>query len=84
MWWHCDMIHGVDPVTDQQGWGNVMYIPAEPWCKKNEDYADDVRKAFRGGESPSDFPEEHYEVDWQNRYREDELNEVGRRGMGLI
>ncbi|GMA42240.1 DUF1479 domain-containing protein [Mobilicoccus caccae] len=84
VWWHCDMIHGVDPVTDQQGWGNVMYIPAAPWCKKNEDYADDVRKAFRGGESPSDFPEEHYEVDWQNRYREDELNEVGRRGMGLI
>lgn len=83
VWWHCDMIHGVDPVEDQQGWGNVMYIPAAPWCAKNEEYADHVRKAFRGGESPSDFPEENYEVDWPNRYREDELNDVGRRGLGL-
>ncbi|WP_226345820.1 DUF1479 domain-containing protein [Agilicoccus flavus] len=84
VWWHCDMIHGVAPVEDQQGWGNVMYIPAAPWCTKNEEYADHVRKAFRGGESPSDFPEEHYEANWPNRYTEAELNEIGRRGMGLI
>ena len=32
VWWHCDMIHSVAPVADQQGWGNVMYIPAAPWC----------------------------------------------------
>lgn len=83
VWWHCDMIHGVEPVTNQQGWGNVMYIPAAPWCRKNEDYSDLVRKAFRGGESPFDFPEENYEVDWHNRFREDELNDIGRRGMGL-
>jgi hypothetical protein len=28
VWWHSDMIHSVAPVTNQQGWGNVMYIPA--------------------------------------------------------
>ncbi|MDO5628214.1 MAG: DUF1479 domain-containing protein [Mobilicoccus sp.] len=84
VWWHCDMIHGVDPVTDQQGWGNVMYIPAAPWCAKNEEYADVVRKTFRSGESPTDFPTEDYEVNWQNRYREDQLNETGRRGLGLL
>ena len=83
VWWHCDMVHGVDPVTDQEGWGNVMYIPAAPWCAKNEEYADHVRKAFRGGESPSDFPEEHYEANWQNRFVESELNAIGRRGLGL-
>ncbi|WP_286958531.1 MULTISPECIES: DUF1479 domain-containing protein [Arsenicicoccus] len=83
VWWHCDMIHGVEPVEDQQGWGNVMYIPAAPWCAKNEAYADHVRKAFRAGESPYDFPEEHYESSWPDRFREDELSEVGRRGMGL-
>lgn len=83
VWWHCDMIHGVAPVEDQQGWGNVMYIPAAPWCRRNEEYADHVRKAFRGGESPSDFPDENYEANWQNRFREDELNDIGRRGLGL-
>ena len=62
VWWHCDMIHSVAPVTDQQGWGNVMYIPAAPWCAKNEAYLESVREAFLAGSSPSDFPEEHYEA----------------------
>ena len=24
VWWHCDLIHAVAPVENQQGWGNVM------------------------------------------------------------
>jgi uncharacterized protein DUF1479 len=28
--WHAAMIHGVDPVTDQKGWGDVMYIGSSP------------------------------------------------------
>jgi hypothetical protein len=28
VWWHCDMIHSVAPVENQQGSGNVIYIPA--------------------------------------------------------
>lgn len=84
VWWHCDMIHSVAPVRDQQGWGNVMYIPAAPWCTKNEAYAEGVRKAFSSGSSPDDFPEEHYEREWPNRFSEAELNEIGRRGLGLV
>lgn len=38
---------------------------------------------FSSSRSPFDFPEENYEVDWHNRFREDELNDIGRRGMGL-
>lgn len=83
VWWHCDMIHGVDPVTDQQGWGNVMYIPAAPWCTKNEEYAANVRASFLTGNSPSDFPEENYEASWPNRFPESALNDTGKRGMGL-
>ena len=83
VWWHCDMIHSVAPVTDQQGWGNVMYIPAAPWCPRNETYAASVRDAFLTGSSPSDFPEEHYERDWPNRVRVDDLNPTGRRALGL-
>ena len=56
VWWHCDMIHSVAPVEDQKGWGNVMYIPAAPWCPRNETYAASVREAFLTGSSPSRLP----------------------------
>jgi Protein of unknown function (DUF1479) len=83
VWWHCDMVHSVAPVQDQKGWGNVMYIPAAPWCPRNEAYAASVREAFLTGSSPTDFPEEHYERDWSDRFGPDRLNAVGRRGLGL-
>ncbi|HEU5267598.1 MAG TPA: DUF1479 domain-containing protein [Jatrophihabitans sp.] len=83
VWWHCDMIHSVAPVRNQKGWGNVMYIPGAPWCPRNEQYAASVRAAFRAGSSPTDFPAENYEQDWPNRFREDDLNAIGRRGLGL-
>ena len=83
VWWHCDMIHGVAPVQNQKGWGNVMYIPAAPWCPRNERYAAAVREAFRTGSSPSDFPDENYERDWANRFTAADLNHTGRRGLGL-
>ena len=83
VWWHCDMIHSVAPVAKQQGWGNVMYIPAAPWCPRNEQYAPSVRDAFLTGSSPSDFPGEHYERTWSNRFQADDLNETGRRGLGF-
>ena len=83
VWWHCDMIHSVAPVTDQQGWGNVMYIPAAPWCAKNGTYTESVRAALAAGRSPTDFPAEHYEVDWENRFGIAQLNDIARRGLGI-
>lgn len=83
VWWHCDMIHSVAPVRDQQGWGNVMYIPAAPWCPRNAAYSESVRQAFVSGSSPSDFPDENYERDWPNRFRPEDLNATGRRGLGI-
>ena len=83
VWWHCDMIHSVAPVQNQKGWGNVMYIPAAPWCPRNERYAAAVREAFITGASPSDFPAENYESDWPNRFQPGDLNQTGRRGLDL-
>ena len=83
VWWHCDMIHSVAPVTGQRGWGNVMYIPAAPWCPRNEQYAASARDAFLTGSSPADFPAEHYERTWPDRFGPDQLNDIGRRGLGL-
>ncbi|MCU1423505.1 MAG: hypothetical protein JWN36_3156 [Microbacteriaceae bacterium] len=84
VWWHSDLIHSVAPVEDQKGWGNVIYIPAAPMCEKNARYARDVAEKFRLGESPSDFPKEDYETDWDNRFKEDDLNEIGARGLGIV
>ncbi len=61
VWWHCDVIHSVAPVENQQGWGNVMYIPAAPMCEKNLAYAKKVKAALETGASPGDFPREDYE-----------------------
>ncbi len=83
VWWHPDLVHGVAAVQDQKGWGNVIYIPAAPMCAKNAAYAQDVAERFQRGESPRDFPEEDYEVDWGNRFSESQLNEVGRRALGI-
>jgi hypothetical protein len=83
VWWHCDLIHSVAPVENQQGWGNVMYIPAAPWCPRNEHYAASVRAAFATGSSPDDFPAEHYERGWAGRFGPADLNATGRRGLGL-
>ncbi|PIJ50423.1 hypothetical protein BL250_07385 [Erwinia sp. OLTSP20] len=83
VWWHCDVIHAVAPVENQQGWSNVMYIPAAPACPKNLAYAEKVRQAFHQGLSPADFPAENYEQHWQNRFQPAELNENGRRGLAM-
>lgn len=83
VWWHCDVIHAVAPVTDQQGWGNVMYIPAAPLCAKNLAYAQKVKAALKRGASPEDFPREDYETRWEGRFTLADLNEYGRRALGI-
>jgi Protein of unknown function (DUF1479) len=83
VWWHGDMIHSVGAVENQQGWGNVMYIPASPWCEKNAAYAAACGEAFRAGVSPSDFAAEDYEVGWVGRPTVAELNATGRAQLGL-
>jgi Protein of unknown function (DUF1479) len=55
VWWHADGVHAVEPVAEQKGWGNVMYIPAAPYCAKNAAYAEACGRAFLAGESPADF-----------------------------
>ena len=60
-----------------------MYVPAAPWCPRNERYAASVRAAFRTGSSPSDFPAEHYERSWPNRFQLPGPQRDRRRGLGL-
>ena len=70
-------------MENQQGWGNVMYVPAAPMCPKNLRYAKNVFRAFEQGVSPDDFPREDYEQQWQDRFTPRQLNSLGRKGLGL-
>jgi hypothetical protein len=83
VWWHPDLIHSVGEVTDQQGWGNVMYIPAAPNCEKNAAYARACGQAFLRGASPSDFAAEDYEATWAGRAVPADLSGTGREQLGL-
>jgi hypothetical protein len=83
VWWHCDVIHSVAPVENQQGRGNVMYIPAAPLCEKNLAYARTVKIALEQGSSPGDFPREDYERDWSGRFTLSDLNAHGKRALGM-
>ncbi|SDO61684.1 Protein of unknown function [Nakamurella panacisegetis] len=83
VWWHGDVIHSVGPVADQRGWGNVMYIPATPWCEKNLAYAKACGEAFLAGVSPGDFAAEDYEVTWAERPSSADLSDIGREQLGL-
>lgn len=83
VWWHCDVIHSVAPVENQQGWGNVMYIPAAPMCEKNLAYARKVKAALETGASPGDFPREDYETTREGRFTLRDLNIHGKRALGM-
>jgi Protein of unknown function (DUF1479) len=83
VWWHGDLIHGVGDGSNDERWGNVMYIPAAPWCDKNATYARLCGEAFLGGRSPGDFAAEDYEVDFEGRATLADLTETGRRQLAL-
>ncbi len=83
VWWHGDLIHSVGEVTGQKGWGNVMYIPASPYCEKNAAYARACGQAFLGGASPGDFAAEDYETSWAGRATLGDLSETGRLQFGF-
>ncbi|WP_086789852.1 YbiU family protein, partial [Crossiella equi] len=82
VWWHGDLVHSVGAVTDQRGWGNVMYIPATPHCEKNAAYAAHCAQAFQTGASPGDFAPEDYETTWDRPTLAD-LTPLGRSQLGV-
>ena len=83
VWWHGDVIHGVEDVHAGQGYSNVVYIGAAPWCEKNAAFLPGQADCFLGGRSSPDFAAEDYELDYPGRAGIDDLTDLGRRQMGL-
>ena len=82
VWWHPDVIHGVEDRHTGKGYSNVMYIGAAPACAKNEAFLAGQRSAFEAGKSSPDFAAENYEVDFEGRFTADMLSPLGRVQMG--
>ncbi|OZJ05544.1 hypothetical protein BZG36_01674 [Bifiguratus adelaidae] len=56
VFWHCDLIHAVDPLHQGQSDSSVLYIPAAPLCRLNVEYLVRQRDAFLKGIPGPDFP----------------------------
>ena len=82
VWWHPDLIHGVEDKHNGMNYSNVMYIGAAPDCAKNRAFLLKQRAAFEAGKSSPDFVAEDYEVDFANRFLPSDLTLQGRRQMG--
>ncbi|SAK56518.1 dioxygenase [Caballeronia arationis] len=83
VFWHSDVIHAVEDVHRGTGHSNVMYISAAPACAKNDAYLRRQLPAFVKGESPPDFPADHFEVDFAGRATEASLTALGKEQLGF-
>ena len=82
VWWHPDVIHGVEDHNKGPGYSNVFYIGAAPDCAKNRAFLELLRPAFEKGESSPDFAPENYEVDFNGRFQVSDLSTIGRAQLG--
>lgn len=83
VWWHPDIIHGVEASHAGQNPSNVVYVAAAPMCQQNVRYIAKQRDAFLNGDAPPDFPNIHVEQGSDRIAGPDVLSSLGRRQMGL-
>lgn len=83
VFWHGDVVHAVEDAHHGTGYSNVMYIASAPGCAKNDAYLKRQLPSFLRGESPPDFPADHFETDFAGRARADDLSALGREQMGF-
>jgi hypothetical protein len=60
-----------------------MYIASAPACAKNDAYLLRQLPSFLKGESPPDFPTDHFEVDFTGRATADDLTALGKAQLGF-
>ncbi|CCH45101.1 hypothetical protein BN7_4679 [Wickerhamomyces ciferrii] len=80
VFWHCDLIHAVDPVHKGELDSSVMYIPAVPLCDLNTKYLKLQREALLKGLTGPDFPgfpTSEAETNHQNRADSKFVYQVG-------
>jgi len=82
VWWHPDVLHGVEDEYRGTGYSSVMYIAPVPDCAKNRTYARLQQTAFEAGLSAPDFAADDFEVNFDGRFTKQDLSALGLRQMG--
>lgn len=83
VWWHPDVVHGVEAEHTGTTRSDVMYIGSAPDCAKNRHYLQMQLEKFLAGKSAPDFAAEDFEVAYEGRATADDLSDLGRKQMGL-
>ena len=84
VWWHPDVVHGVETKHSGNHYSNVIYVGSTPYCRKNLNYAKKQSKKFLEGKSPPDFAAEDYEVNYIGRATIKDLSDLGKKQLALI
>jgi hypothetical protein len=82
IFWHPDVLHGVEDAHRGSGFSSVMYIAPAPDCAKNRAYARLQQPAFESGRSAPDFAPDDFEIDFEGRFTKADLSPLGLRQMG--
>ncbi|RSL69270.1 hypothetical protein CEP53_002300 [Fusarium sp. AF-6] len=90
VFWHCDLVHGVDELHPGILDSSVSYSACNPLTPYNVKSLLATRAAFEAGDVPEDFARSHgtYEREFQHgedcgARRENVLSEDGLRALGL-
>ncbi|KAL2203656.1 DUF1479-domain-containing protein [Sarocladium strictum] len=87
VFWHCDLVHGVDELNPGKNDSSVFYNACTPLTPYNVESLIGSRAAFEAGDVPPDFKRiegerEYMHADCGSR-REYVLSESGLRALGL-
>ncbi|KAH7156627.1 hypothetical protein EDB81DRAFT_840696 [Dactylonectria macrodidyma] len=89
VFWHCDLVHGVDPTNPGQADSSVSYNACNPLTPYNIGSLIATREAFEKGDVPADFTRSH--GSWEREHQHDDcgakvenvLSKAGLQAMGL-
>ncbi|KAF9496359.1 DUF1479-domain-containing protein [Pleurotus eryngii] len=79
VYWHCDLVHAVEPQHRGTGDSSVLYIPAVPLTVNNASYLRDQRINFLSGLPPPDFPGGEGELHFTGRGSADDVTSTAAR-----
>ncbi|KAF5570218.1 DUF1479 domain-containing protein [Fusarium phyllophilum] len=89
VFWHCDLVHGVDPTNPGLVDSSVSYNACNPLTPYNIESLLTTREAFQKGDVPIDFTRSH--STWEREYDHEDcgarveniLTKAGLQAMGL-
>ncbi|GAB7333650.1 hypothetical protein MBLNU13_g05208t1 [Cladosporium sp. NU13] len=89
VFWHCDLVHGVDPTNPGKVDSSVSYNACNPLTPYNIKSLIATRDAFNKGDIPPDFARSH--GTWEREYQHEDcgakaeniLSKAGLQAMGL-